>query len=233
MQHTSCTEDRIQHALDRCLDGLRQMLMCSAGQSMNRWSLEELVKRDPENFLILLQQIIRKTKEVQEQCQYELVAPLAIMFSSTLLQTPYCPPDTELLEEAIEVFCSFLTWPEPYCGVCRKLLSTLQLEIKAPGKLVVFGADHVAGKVARAYNSLRRKESACPQLSRAFNLQFYFVPVKRDSAAAAGSGRRSSGPLVLNGSPKNSALSNVSGGIYTYNIMLCKLYVVALMKTTF
>lgn len=40
------------------------VLMCSAGQSMNRWSLEELVKRDPENFLILLQQIIRKTKEV-------------------------------------------------------------------------------------------------------------------------------------------------------------------------
>ncbi|XP_071360264.1 phosphoinositide 3-kinase regulatory subunit 5 isoform X2 [Trachinotus anak] len=142
MQHTSCTEDRIQHALDRCLDGLRQsptaahhwnVLMCSAGQSMNRWSLEELVKRDPENFLILLQQIIIKTKEVQEQCQYELVAPLAIMFFSTLLQTPYCPPDTELLEEAVEVFRCFLTWPEPYCSVCKNLLSTLQLEIKAPG----------------------------------------------------------------------------------------------------
>ncbi|XP_023268532.1 phosphoinositide 3-kinase regulatory subunit 5 isoform X2 [Seriola lalandi dorsalis] len=142
MQHTSCTEDRIQHALDRCLDGLRQsptaahhwnVLMCSAGQSMNRWSLEELVKRDPENFLILLQQIITKTKEVQEQCQYELVAPLAIMFFSTLLQTPYCPPDTELLEEAAEVFRCFLTWPEPYCSVCKNLLSTLQLEIKAPG----------------------------------------------------------------------------------------------------
>ncbi|XP_073325323.1 phosphoinositide 3-kinase regulatory subunit 5 [Pagrus major] len=142
MQHTSCTEDRIQHALDRCLDGLRQsptaahhwnVLMCSAGQSMNRWSLEEMVKRDPENFLILLQQIIRKTKEAQEQCQYELVAPLAIMFSSTLLQTPHCPPDTELLEEAIEVFRCFLTWPEPYSSVCRNLLSTLQLEMKAPG----------------------------------------------------------------------------------------------------
>uniref|UniRef100_A0A3P9PT88 Phosphoinositide 3-kinase regulatory subunit 5 n=1 Tax=Poecilia reticulata TaxID=8081 RepID=A0A3P9PT88_POERE len=133
MQHTTCTEDRIQHALDRCLDGLRQMLMCSAGQSMNRWSLEELVKRDPENFLILLQQIIRKTKEAQEQCQYELVAPLAIMFTSTLLQTPYCPPDSELLEEALEVFYSFLTWPEPYCSVCRELLSMLQMEIKAPG----------------------------------------------------------------------------------------------------
>ncbi|XP_034542803.1 phosphoinositide 3-kinase regulatory subunit 5 isoform X2 [Notolabrus celidotus] len=142
MQHTSCTEDRIKHALDRCLDGLRHsptaahhwnVLMCSAGQSMNRWSLEELVKRDPENFLILLQQIIRKTKEAQEQCQYELVAPLAIMFSSTLLQTPYCPPGTELLEEAIAVFRCFITWPEPYSSVCRNLLSTLQLEIKAPG----------------------------------------------------------------------------------------------------
>uniref|UniRef100_A0A3Q2CF23 Phosphoinositide 3-kinase regulatory subunit 5 n=1 Tax=Cyprinodon variegatus TaxID=28743 RepID=A0A3Q2CF23_CYPVA len=108
--------------------------MCSAGQSMNRWSLEELVKRDPENFLILLQQIIRKTREAQEQCQYELVPPLAIMFTSTLLQTPYCPPHSELLEEALEVFYSFLTWPEPYCSVCRELLSMLQLEIKAPGE---------------------------------------------------------------------------------------------------
>lgn len=142
MQHTTCTEDRIQHALDRCLDGLRQsptaahhwnVLMCAAGQSMNRWSLEELVKRDPENFLILLQQILRKTKEVQEQCQYELVAPLAIMFFSTLLQTPHCPPGSDLLQSAVEVFRRFLTWPEPYCSVCKNLLSTLQLEIKAPG----------------------------------------------------------------------------------------------------
>uniref|UniRef100_A0A8C5AUF2 Phosphoinositide 3-kinase regulatory subunit 5 n=1 Tax=Gadus morhua TaxID=8049 RepID=A0A8C5AUF2_GADMO len=100
---------------------------------MNRWSLEELVKRDPENFLILLQQIIRKTREVQEHCQYELVAPLAIMFSSTLLQTPFCPPDAELLEEAMQVFRRFLTWPEPYCSVCRDLLSTLQQELRAPG----------------------------------------------------------------------------------------------------
>lgn len=43
------------------------VLMCSAGQSMNRWSLEELVKRDPENFIILLQQILKKTKEVREE----------------------------------------------------------------------------------------------------------------------------------------------------------------------
>lgn len=32
---------------------------------MNRWSLEEMVKRDPDNFLILLQQIIRRAREVR------------------------------------------------------------------------------------------------------------------------------------------------------------------------
>lgn len=40
---------------------------------MNRWSLEEMVKRDPENFLILLQQIIRKTKEVRGQRSKSMV----------------------------------------------------------------------------------------------------------------------------------------------------------------
>ena len=50
------------------------------------------------------------------------------------MQTPYCPADAELLKEAVEVFRCFLTWPEPYCGVCKGLLSTLHQEIKAPGK---------------------------------------------------------------------------------------------------
>ncbi|XP_063057943.1 phosphoinositide 3-kinase regulatory subunit 5 [Engraulis encrasicolus] len=137
MQNTTCTEDRIQHAVDRCLDrlghsgGLPQPW--NAGWCMNRWSLEELVKRDPENFLILLQQIIRKAKEVQENCQYHLVAPLALMFTSTLQQTPFCPGEGQLLLEAYEVFYGFLTWPEPYCGVSSTLLSTLQQEIRAPG----------------------------------------------------------------------------------------------------
>lgn len=31
---------------------------------MNRWCLEELVRRDPHNFVILLQKILKKTKEV-------------------------------------------------------------------------------------------------------------------------------------------------------------------------
>lgn len=78
-------------------------------------------------------------------------------------------------------------------------------------RVVVFGADHVAGKVARAYNSLRRKESACPRLSRAFKLQFYFVPVKRDPAARLGS-LKSPRNVVQSGTAKGAALPNVSGG---------------------
>uniref|UniRef100_A0AAY4A8V0 Phosphoinositide 3-kinase regulatory subunit 5 n=1 Tax=Denticeps clupeoides TaxID=299321 RepID=A0AAY4A8V0_9TELE len=139
MQNTTCTEDRIQHALDRCLDGLSlkngQAQPWNVGWSMNHWSLGELLKRDPENFLILLQQILKKTKEVQESCLYELVAPLALMFTSSLLQNPYCPPEEELLVEASEVFHGFLTWPEPYASVCRGLLSTLYQEVRAPGIL--------------------------------------------------------------------------------------------------
>lgn len=78
-------------------------------------------------------------------------------------------------------------------------------------RVVVFGADHVAGKVARAYNDLRRKETACPRLSRAFNLQFYFVPVKKDSAVIAA--RRGSSPLIQPGASKGTALCNDHMGI--------------------
>ncbi|XP_035262179.1 phosphoinositide 3-kinase regulatory subunit 5 isoform X3 [Anguilla anguilla] len=137
MQHTSCTEDRIHHALARCLDGLSLGPVPTpswhVGLCMNRWSLEELVKRDPENFLILLQEILRKTREAQEQCQYELVAPLTLMFSSTLLQTPHFPPDCTIVTEACEVFHCFLTWPEPYCSLSKDLLCTLHQELRAPG----------------------------------------------------------------------------------------------------
>lgn len=56
--------------------------MCSAGQSMNRWSLEEMVKRDPDNFLILLQQIIRKTKEVRPQRSKWIRCPLDVLWGN-------------------------------------------------------------------------------------------------------------------------------------------------------
>lgn len=100
------------------------------------------------------------------------------------------------------------------CFRRRPILSSDEDSKNTTLRVVVFGADHVAGKVARAYNSLRRKESACPRLSRAFNLQFYFVPVKRDSAAGPGS-LRSPGPVVQTGTPKGY----VSRGILTLNFI--------------
>lgn len=94
------------------------------------------------------------------------------------------------------------------CFRRRPILSSDEDSTNTTLRVVVFGADHVAGKVARAYNSLRRKESACPLLSRVFKLQFYFVPVKRDLAREAGSRRSSSSGIQL-APGKASALSNV------------------------
>lgn len=57
----------IWHLCQFCTSGsyvCMSMYVCAAGWCMNRWSLEELVKRDPDNFLILLQQILRKAREV-------------------------------------------------------------------------------------------------------------------------------------------------------------------------
>lgn len=94
------------------------------------------------------------------------------------------------------------------CFRRRPILSSDEDSKSTTLRVVVFGADHVAGKVARAYNSLRRKESACPRLSRAFKLQFYFVPVKRDSAQEPKS-YWSSSPMIQIGTSKGPALSNV------------------------
>ncbi|NWQ68459.1 PIRK5 kinase, partial [Neopipo cinnamomea] len=88
MQHTTCTEDRIYHALERCLHGLSRDAVSSrwaAGLCLNCWSLQELVSRDANNYLILVEKILGKTKEVQEKCDYDLVIPLALLFYSTVL----------------------------------------------------------------------------------------------------------------------------------------------------
>ncbi|XP_040918251.1 phosphoinositide 3-kinase regulatory subunit 5-like isoform X2 [Toxotes jaculatrix] len=137
MEQSSCTEDRIQHVLERCLCNLGldkpDKELWNAGLCINRWCLEELVKRDAHNFLILLQRILRKTKEVLEQCQYELVVPLSLLFSSTLLKAPYVGPDCGVLWEAYLLFHSFLSWPEPCCSASKRLLNIIQQELKAPG----------------------------------------------------------------------------------------------------
>uniref|UniRef100_A0A7N6A8R5 Phosphoinositide 3-kinase regulatory subunit 5 n=1 Tax=Anabas testudineus TaxID=64144 RepID=A0A7N6A8R5_ANATE len=137
MEQSSCTEDRIQHVLERCLCNLGldspDKELWNAGLCINRWCLEELVKRDHHNFLILLQKILRKTKEVLEQCQYELVVPLCLLFSSTLLKAPYVAPDCGVLEEAYLLFHSFQSWPEPCCSASKHLLNIIQQELRAPG----------------------------------------------------------------------------------------------------
>ncbi|XP_031726853.1 phosphoinositide 3-kinase regulatory subunit 5-like isoform X1 [Anarrhichthys ocellatus] len=137
MEQSSCTEDRIQHVLERCLSGLGldtpDKQLWNAGLCINRWCLEELVKRDPHNFLILLQKILRKTTEVLEQCRYELVVPLTLLFSSTLLKAPHVAPDCGVLQEAYLLFHSFLAWPEPCSSASKRLLKIIQKELRAPG----------------------------------------------------------------------------------------------------
>ncbi|XP_051851629.1 phosphoinositide 3-kinase regulatory subunit 5 isoform X1 [Antechinus flavipes] len=133
---TTCTEDRIQHALERCLHGLnvsRGTTTWTAGLCLNCWSLQELVSRDPDNFLILLEQILQKTTEVQEKCSYDLLAPLALLFYSTVLCTPHFPPDSDLLLKAARTYHRFLTWPVPYCSICQELLTFIDAELKVPG----------------------------------------------------------------------------------------------------
>ncbi|XP_009079266.1 PREDICTED: phosphoinositide 3-kinase regulatory subunit 5, partial [Acanthisitta chloris] len=136
MQHTTCTEDRIYHALERCLHGLSRDAVSSrwaAGLCLNCWSLQELVSRDAGNYLILVEKILGKTKEVQEKCDYDLVTPLALLFYSTVLYAPHFPPGSDLLLKAASVYHSFLTWPVPYCDIFRELLTFISNELKAPG----------------------------------------------------------------------------------------------------
>ncbi|KAG1940775.1 phosphoinositide 3-kinase regulatory subunit [Pimephales promelas] len=76
-------------------------------------------------------------------------------------------------------------------------------------RVVVFGADHVAGRVARAYGSLRKRERDCPHLSKAFKMKFFFVPVRRDATPAGSSLRNSGSSLQLSASPLKSAISSI------------------------
>ncbi|KAM5135593.1 phosphoinositide 3-kinase regulatory subunit 5 [Mantella aurantiaca] len=137
MQNTSCTEDRIQHALERCLHGLSGTTGSSsswtAGLCLNYWSLEELVNREAANHIILAEKILDRTKEAQEKCEYELLAPLALMFHFAVLLAPWIPKDCDLLLKAFETFHVFLTWPAPYCDIYQELLSFISEEQKAPG----------------------------------------------------------------------------------------------------
>uniref|UniRef100_A0A2K5IGD0 Phosphoinositide 3-kinase regulatory subunit 5 n=1 Tax=Colobus angolensis palliatus TaxID=336983 RepID=A0A2K5IGD0_COLAP len=178
---TTCTEDRIQHALERCLHGLslgRRSTSWSAGLCLNCWSLQELVSRDPGHFLILLEQILQKTREVQEKGTYDLLTPLALLFYSTVLCTPHFPPDSDLLLKAASTYHRFLTWPVPYCSICQELLTFIDAELKAPGisyqRLVRAEQglpirSHRSSTVPRPWQSLRTS-SRRPQRHRSWRL---------------------------------------------------------------
>ncbi|KAG8550009.1 hypothetical protein GDO81_029711 [Engystomops pustulosus] len=137
MQNTSCTEDRIQHALERCLHGLSKTPGSSsswtAGLCLNYWSLEELVNREPANHIILAEKILDRTRQAQENCEYELLTPLALMFHFAVLLAPWIPKHCDLLSKAFETFHVFLTWPAPYCDIYQELLSFISDEQKVPG----------------------------------------------------------------------------------------------------
>ncbi|XP_069809555.1 phosphoinositide 3-kinase regulatory subunit 5 isoform X2 [Dendropsophus ebraccatus] len=143
MQNTSCTEDRIQHALERCLHGLSRTPgspsssssspSWTAGLCLNYWSLEELVNREPANHIILAEKILDRTREAQEKCEYELLTPLALMFHFAVLLAPWIPEEYDLLPKAFETFHVFLTWPAPYCDIYQEILSFISEEQKVPG----------------------------------------------------------------------------------------------------
>ncbi|XP_077109648.1 phosphoinositide 3-kinase regulatory subunit 5 [Ranitomeya variabilis] len=138
MQNTSCTEDRIQHALERCLHGLSAIPGSSsstwtAGLCLNYWSLEELVNREAANHIILAEKILDRTREAQEKCEYELLTPLALMFHFAVILAPWIPEECTLLPKAFETFHVFLTWPAPYCDIYQEILSFISEEQKAPG----------------------------------------------------------------------------------------------------
>lgn len=80
--------------------------------------------------------------------------------------------------------------PQKHLCVRRRPILSCNEEdlVEAPTlvKVVVFGGDREAGRLARAYSDLHQKESKCPQLTKVCKLQFYFVPTKRQSGSPGG-----------------------------------------------
>lgn len=79
-------------------------------------------------------------------------------------------------------------------------------EVPTLVKVVVFGGDKEAGRLARAYSDLQQKESKCPRLTKTCKLQFYFVPTKRRTMGSTGGHTPTEGQI---GSSSKAAASVV------------------------
>lgn len=82
----------------------------------------------------------------------------------------------------------------PLCLRRRPILSCDESDVvEAPTlvRVVIFGGDKEAGRLARAYSDLQQKESKCPRLTKTCKLQFFFVPSRRRRAADGQTGSSS------------------------------------------
>lgn len=132
------------------------------------------------------------------------------------------------LPQQVQLRSSELGFPAPplsqlqyVCYRRRPILSTDDVE-GPPGatmlRVVVFGADHVAGRLARAYGSLRKRERDCPHLTKAVRMKFFFVPVRRDTTPANFSMRNSGSSLQLSVSPLKPAVSSTVSEITSLSL---------------
>lgn len=51
----------------------------------------------------------------------------------SLLQAPYLPANSGVLQDANLLFHGFLSWPEPCSSAAKRLLNVIQQELRAPG----------------------------------------------------------------------------------------------------
>lgn len=81
---------------------------------------------------------------------------------------------------------------QPQRHVCvrrRPILSCSDPDVAAAPtsvRVVVFGGDREAGRLARAYSDLQQRENRGPRLTKMCRLQFYLVPCRRRTAPTEG-----------------------------------------------
>lgn len=86
-------------------------------------------------------------------------------------------------------------------------------ELPTQVKVVVFGGDREAGRLARAYSDLQQKESKYPRLTKTCKLQFYLIPTKRRTTRDLGGGG------VISVAEGQTGSSSKVGGVRTSRLV--------------